>query len=144
MPSSKPERADPRGAEDASTAAVFGALADTTRRRILDILRRRDVMTAGELAAAFPDISRPAVSRHLRVLRHANLVVAGEQGREMHYRLDPEPLRRLQERYLSAFAPMWDTSLRRLKRQAESDANERRGRRRETPTRQSRNVASKR
>jgi DNA-binding transcriptional ArsR family regulator len=51
---------------------VFGAIADPTRRDILDLLRRRD-LAAGELAERFP-ISRPAISRHLRILRQAGLV----------------------------------------------------------------------
>jgi DNA-binding transcriptional ArsR family regulator len=113
--------------------AVFEALADPTRRGILDALRRRESMTAGEIAAAFPRISRPAVSRHLRVLRAAGLVRAQEIGREWHYRLDAEPLREIQDEWLAPFAPLWDTALRNLKRRAESDKEERRGQRRETP-----------
>jgi DNA-binding transcriptional ArsR family regulator len=114
--------------------AVFDALADPTRRGILDLLRRRPVMTAGEIAGAFPRISRPAASRHLRVLRDAGLVAAQEVGREWHYRLEPGPLRDMQEEWLAAFAPLWQTSLRKLKRRAEAEKQERRrGRRRETP-----------
>ena len=69
---------------------IFGALADPVRR---DILRR---LVAGparvvDLAAAHP-ISRPAISRHLRVLTEAGLVVGEDQGRERHYRLDTGPL----------------------------------------------------
>lgn len=124
MASSKPEGARER---------VFEAVADPTRRGILDLLRRREVMTAGEIAAAFSEISRPAVSRHLRVLRDAGLVLATESGREWHYRLNAEPLREMQEQWLAGFAPMWDTSLRRLKQRAESEKKERRGRKRETP-----------
>ena len=133
MPSSKP---------DPALGRVFDALADPTRRSILDLLRRHDVMTAGEIAAEFPRISRPAVSRHLRVLRGARLLIATEQGREVHYRLDPEPLHAMQQRYLAAFAPMWDTALRRLKQRAESDKTERRGRKRETPARRKRTRAT--
>lgn len=117
MPSSK---------DDARSGAVFEALADPTRRGILDLLRRRDVMTAGEIAAAFPRITRPAVSRHLRVLRNANLVLVTEDGREWHYRLNIDPLRDMQEEWLSAFTPMWDTSLSQLRRQAEDEKNEHR------------------
>jgi DNA-binding transcriptional ArsR family regulator len=123
---------------------VFDALADPTRRRILDLLRGRAVMTAGEIAAEFPRISRPAVSRHLRVLRDARLVVATDHGREVHYRLDPEPLRVIQERYLAAFEPMWDTALRRLKRIVESPDSEKRGPRRETPPAAGRRRAARR
>jgi len=128
MPSSKPE-------------AVFEALADATRRRILELLRTRDTMTAGEIAAAFRDISRPAVSRHLRVLRNAGLVRAQESGREWHYRLDPAPLRAIQDEWLATFASPGQTSLRRLKQQAESDKKERRGSKRETPAPRRKRVA---
>ena len=116
--------------------SVFEAVADPTRRGILDLLRRRDTMTAGEIAAAFPGISRPAVSRHLRVLRDAGLVHAQEAGREWHYRLDPGPLRAVQDEWLATFAPLWQTSLRRLKQRVESPKKERRrGSQRETPPR---------
>ncbi|MCH7896832.1 MAG: helix-turn-helix transcriptional regulator, partial [candidate division NC10 bacterium] len=54
----------------------FAALADPTRRSILELLRERASLTAGEIAARFPQISRAAVSKHLRVLRRARLVKA--------------------------------------------------------------------
>jgi DNA-binding transcriptional ArsR family regulator len=66
------------------------AIADPTRRRVLELVRDREV-PAGELAAAFP-VSRPAVSRHLRVLREAGLVRERRQGRLRLYRADPAPL----------------------------------------------------
>jgi DNA-binding transcriptional ArsR family regulator len=76
-------------------------------------------MTAGQIASAFPDISRPAVSKHLRVLRTAKLVHAQERGRENHYTLDAAPLREMQRKWLDSFAPHWERSLERLKREAE-------------------------
>ena len=76
-------------------------------------------MTAGELAAAFPSISRPAVSRHLRVLREAGLVTVAEDGRERHYALDPGPLADVTQAWFATFAPLWEESLANLKRQAE-------------------------
>ena len=81
------------------TMDVFAAVADPVRRRIV-VLLGDGPRTAGALAAAFPDISRPAVSRHLRVLREAGLVTAELVGRERHYRAD---LARLDEidRWLS-------------------------------------------
>lgn len=66
--------------------AVALALSDPTRRRILLMLRQKSV-TAGAIAAEFP-VSRPAISRHLRVLREANLVVDEALGRERNYRLE--------------------------------------------------------
>lgn len=69
---------------------VAFAIADPVRREILTMLRDR-VMTAGEVASHF-DISRPAVSRHLRVLRECGLVVDEVQGRARLYALDTAPL----------------------------------------------------
>jgi DNA-binding transcriptional ArsR family regulator len=99
--------------------AVFEALADPTRRAVLELLRARPVMTAGDLAAAFPSISRPAVSRHLRVLRQAGLVVAVQDGREWRYSLDPSPLAEITQQWFAQFAPIWEETLAQLKRRAE-------------------------
>jgi len=65
---------------------VFRAIADPTRRRILELLSERE-MTAGEIAQRFP-IAFPSVSRHLGVLRAANLVASWRQGQKVHYRLN--------------------------------------------------------
>jgi DNA-binding transcriptional ArsR family regulator len=108
---------------------VFGALADPTRRGILDLLRERERLTAGEIASQFPSISRPAVSKHLGVLRAAGLVHAEERGRENHYTLDAEPIGQVQREWLDQFAPFWDESLRRLKARAESSGRRRSARR---------------
>lgn len=70
---------------------VAAAIADPVRRRILELLRERVLLPAGEIASRF-EISRPAVSRHLRVLREAGLVVDEIRGRERLYRLDVAPL----------------------------------------------------
>jgi DNA-binding transcriptional ArsR family regulator len=98
---------------------AFAAVADPTRRAILDLLRQRPSLTAGEIAAQFPHMSRPAISKHLGVLRRAGLVQALERGREWHYRLDPLPLGEIYTDWLARFAPLWETSLKQLKRQAE-------------------------
>jgi DNA-binding transcriptional ArsR family regulator len=69
------------------------AIADPIRRRVLELVRDRE-LPAGELAAQF-DVSRPAVSRHLRVLREAGLVRERRAGKQRLYRADPEPLAEL-------------------------------------------------
>lgn len=99
--------------------AIFEALADPTRRAVLELLRVTPVMTAGDLAATFPSISRPAVSRHLRVLREAGLIVAVQDGREWRYSLDPAPLAQVTQQWFAQFAPLWEESLANLKRQVE-------------------------
>jgi DNA-binding transcriptional ArsR family regulator len=89
------------------------AIADPTRRRVLELVRDAEV-PAGEIAAQFP-VSRPAVSRHLRVLREAGLVQERRVGRERLYRADPEPLAELRE-WLDGY---WAGRLDALKRLAE-------------------------
>jgi DNA-binding transcriptional ArsR family regulator len=71
----------------------FSALADDTRRRIVEVLAEGD-RSVGELASLF-SISRPGVSRHLRVLRDAGLVSAEVAAQRRIYRLRPEPLAEL-------------------------------------------------
>jgi DNA-binding transcriptional ArsR family regulator len=73
---------------------VCEALADSTRVQIVELLAQRD-LTAGEIAANF-DVSRPAISRHLRVLRESDLVTVTIDATRRIYRLDPRPLRELQ------------------------------------------------
>lgn len=107
-------------------ADPFEALADPTRRGILELLRRHRVRTAGEIADAFPRISRPAVSRHLRVLRNAGFVSAEEVGREWHYRLNAPAMARLHRDWFARFVPLWDEALAQLKEQTEGRARRRR------------------
>jgi DNA-binding transcriptional ArsR family regulator len=87
---------------------VPAAIADPVRREIMVLLRER-TMTAGEIAACF-DISRPAVSRHLRVLRECGLVVDEVRGRERVYRLDTAPLAPL-EAWLAQLHDRWSGPL---------------------------------
>ena len=84
------------------------ALADPTRRTIVELLAEGE-LTAGQLASSF-STSRPAVSRHLRVLREHGLVQARVQGRERLYSLDPEPLAELDE-WLSRYRSFWTNRL---------------------------------
>jgi len=95
---------------------VFGAIADATRRDILDTLRRQD-LAAGELASRFP-VSRPAISRHLRILRQAGLVRETRQGQSRVYSLYPRPLADI-DRWLSRYRMFWGARLHDLKRHVE-------------------------
>ena len=72
---------------------AVAAIADPIRRRVLELVRDEE-LPAGEIAAQFP-VSRPAVSRHLRVLREAGLVRERRAGRERRYSANPEPLAEL-------------------------------------------------
>jgi len=83
---------------------VFHAVADPTRRAILDRLQAGGVAVA-ELAAGFA-MSRPAVSKHLRVLRDARLVRKDKEGRERVYRLTPGPLRDVSQ-WVESYEGFW-------------------------------------
>jgi DNA-binding transcriptional ArsR family regulator len=85
-----------------SMDAVFKALADATRRRLLDSLRARGGQTLGELCAR-ADMSRQAVSKHLAILEAANLVVARKSGRERLHYLNPVPINEIGERWIGRF-----------------------------------------
>ena len=92
---------------------VAQVIADPTRRRLLELVRDHE-LPAGELAGSF-QVSRPAVSRHLRVLREAGLVRQRREGRLRLYRAEPAPLAELQ-RWLEAY---WGERLEALKAVAE-------------------------
>jgi DNA-binding transcriptional ArsR family regulator len=98
--------------------AVFDAIADPTRRAILDAIRSHE-RSAGEIADLFP-VSRPAVSRHLRVLREAGLVRERREAQSRRYSLDPAPLRDI-DRWLEQYRVFWAARLHALKRVAEAE-----------------------
>jgi DNA-binding transcriptional ArsR family regulator/uncharacterized protein YndB with AHSA1/START domain len=101
-----------------ATAPLWPALADPTRRRVLDLLRDRP-RTTGEIAAHFP-ISRIAVMRHLEVLASAGLVTSRKRGRERWHYLNAVPLRRVHERWADPLASSLASGLLRLKERAEA------------------------
>jgi DNA-binding transcriptional ArsR family regulator len=98
--------------------AAFQALADPTRRAVLDLLRRGS-QPAGQIANAFP-ISRPAISRHLRLLRRAHLVQEQRQGRNRVYHLNPEPLRAV-DSWIAQYRTFWTAGLTNLKTYVEAE-----------------------
>jgi DNA-binding transcriptional ArsR family regulator len=95
--------------------AVFGALADPTRRRLLSAVASRPEVTATELAAGLP-ITRQAVVKHLGALAEAGLVDRARAGREVRYRLTPEPLGEAAS-WMAEVAGKWDDRLAALARQ---------------------------
>jgi DNA-binding transcriptional ArsR family regulator len=94
---------------------VFAALADPTRRQVVQLLAAHPGLTASALAGELP-VSRQAVAKHLAQLRDAGLAEAEHAGRETRYRLTPEPLAGAMEWMVQA-GGRWDTRLERLKRQ---------------------------
>jgi len=95
-----------------SAEATFHALADPTRRAVLDLLRQ-GAQPAGQIAGAFP-VSRPAISKHLRQLRRARLVVEHRRGRHRFYQLNAEPLRAV-DAWLEHYRNFWQANLASLK-----------------------------
>ena len=83
---------------------VFRALADPSRRTLLDRLFERDGQTLGDLETALPAMTRFGVMKHLRVLEEANLVTSRKVGRERHHYLNPVPIRGIHDRWLDRYA----------------------------------------
>jgi DNA-binding transcriptional ArsR family regulator len=98
---------------------AFTAIADPTRREILDLLRSSGPMQAGEIAANFSDASRPGISRHLRVLRECGVVVVRKNGKARVYSLESAPLVKLRDDWLGRFGDIQVKSLKALRRQVE-------------------------
>jgi DNA-binding transcriptional ArsR family regulator len=110
-----------------ASADPFLAVADPTRRAILDRLRAGDAPVA-QLAEGFA-MTRPAISRHLRVLREARLVRerrGGDDGRQRIYQLTAAPLREV-ARWAESYETFWQESLARLKRHVEQSSGSGRG-----------------
>ena len=82
---------------------VFKALADDSRRALLDALRERDGQTLGELCAVRPDMSRFGVMKHLRVLEAAHLVLTERAGRTKLHHLNPIPIREIHDRWIAPY-----------------------------------------
>ena len=98
--------------------AAFSALADPTRRAVLDLLRA-GMRPAGEIARSFT-VSRPAISKHLAILRRAHLVEERREGRHRLYQLNPEPLKSV-DSWLDQYRQFWTVSLTNLKAFVEAE-----------------------
>jgi DNA-binding transcriptional ArsR family regulator len=103
--------------------AVAKAIAAPRRRQILSLVRDEE-RSAGEIASHF-DVSRPAVSQHLNVLKEAGLVSERRNGTRRLYRVRPEGLAELKD----FFEEFWDPRLETLKREAEKEERKKHGRR---------------
>jgi DNA-binding transcriptional ArsR family regulator len=103
-----------------TAASTFRAIGDATRRDILDLLLLEGPLQAGDLAGRFPHISRPAVSKHVRVLRRAGMVAVSRKGRERWYALDAAPLRQVQA-WVEGYEAYWQDKLGELKDMVEGE-----------------------
>src|SRR5579871_4556257 len=97
---------------------VFKALADPTRRSVLDELYQRDGQTLSELEGRLP-MTRFGVMKHLRVLEDAGLVITQRRGREKLHYLNTVPIRLIHDRWVSKFAEPWAATLTGLKQHLE-------------------------
>ena len=104
-----------------SMQTAIQALAEPRRREILELVRESE-LTAGQIASGF-DVSRPAISQHLGVLKEAGLLTERREGTRRFYRARPEGLKELRE-FLEGF---WTFSLQQLKREAEAEQRRKRG-----------------
>jgi uncharacterized protein YndB with AHSA1/START domain len=99
--------------------AVFHALADPTRRELLDELFREDGQTLGALVKGF-SMTRFGVMKHLKLLEEAGLVITRRQGREKLHFLNPVPIRLVHDRWVSKYAEPWTAALSEIKERLET------------------------
>jgi DNA-binding transcriptional ArsR family regulator len=99
---------------------VFRALADPTRRRLLDELFEEDGQTLSALEQRLP-MSRFGVAKHLKVLEGAGLVTTRKRGREKLHYLNPVPIREVHDRWVSKYAEPWAAALTGLKKDLEEE-----------------------
>ena len=102
---------------------VFRALADPTRRKLLDELFACDGRTLGELESGLP-MTRFGVMKHLRVLEEAGLITTRRRGRSKLHFLNPVPIRLIHDRWVSKYAEPWAAGLSGLKSELESEQAE--------------------
>ena len=102
---------------------MFKALADPTRRSLLDELYREDGQTLSALVGRF-EMTRFGVMKHLKALEDAGLVVTKRRGREKVHYLNPVPIRLVHDRWVSKYAEPWATTLTGLKRRLEDENGE--------------------
>ena len=103
--------------------AIFRALADASRRRLLDRLHRRNGQTLVELCEGL-DMTRQAVAKHLGILEEANLVASRRQGREKLHFINPVPINALAERWIRKFERRQLSALSALKSKLEGEGHD--------------------
>jgi DNA-binding transcriptional ArsR family regulator len=106
--------------------AVFRALADPSRRLLLDRLYENDGQTLGALVSALPDMTRYGEMKHLAVLEDAGLVTTRKLGREKRHYLNPVPIRLVADRWISKYAEPWVAGLVDMKNDLEGKDNPKR------------------
>src|SRR5690348_9690134 len=105
--------------EDDDLDGVWKALSDSTRRSILDVLRK-GARTTTEIVEAFPHLSRFGVMKHIDVLREAGLILTRDERRQRINSLNVVPIRQIYERWVGRFEELWASHLLRIKEDAEA------------------------
>nr|WP_294501360.1 metalloregulator ArsR/SmtB family transcription factor [uncultured Rhodopila sp.] len=100
--------------------SVFRALADASRRKLLDMLHRDNGQTLTELCQGL-DMTRQAVTKHLAILEHANLVSSKRRGRDKLHFINPMPINEISERWIGKFEQPRLSALSKLKRKLEGE-----------------------
>ncbi|MCR8656518.1 ArsR/SmtB family transcription factor [Paenibacillus endoradicis] len=98
---------------------VFDAIADPTRRRLIQLLAESEEIPLHELTVQF-QMGRTAVSKHLTILKEAGLVIDRKVGRETRFRLNAAPLREIQD-WVAFYSKFWNTNMMRLKQLLEEE-----------------------
>jgi DNA-binding transcriptional ArsR family regulator len=106
-----------------SDDAVFRALADASRRQLLDRLHRKNGQTLGELCQGL-EMTRQAVTKHLAILEEANLVASKRKGREKLHFINPVPINDIAERWIGKFGAPRLAALSKLKKSLEGEGHE--------------------
>ncbi len=103
--------------------AVFRALADASRRQLLDRLHKKNGQTLGELCAGV-DMTRQAITKHLTILEEANLVSSQRRGREKLHFINPVPINEIAERWIRKFERRRLSALSALKKSLEGESHD--------------------
>lgn len=101
---------------------VFKALADVSRRKLLDLLFLKDGQSLKQLSAELGEMTRFGVMKHLKILEQAGLIAARKQGRETLHYLNPVPIQMVYDRWVSKYSKGWARSLTELKYELEDDS----------------------
>ena len=105
-----------------TTTDVFNAIAEPRRREIVELLARRGALTVGAMVESL-ELSQPAVSKHLGVLRQVGVVAVTKQGKQRMYTLEAEKLKTVHD-WVKAFEELWGLQLDRIQQRAEQRAHE--------------------
>jgi DNA-binding transcriptional ArsR family regulator len=101
---------------------IFKALADISRRKLLDLLFLTDGQSLSELAGHLPEMTRFGVMKHLKLLKQAGLVTTRKQGRETLHYLNAVPIQMVYDRWVSKYSRGWARSLTELKYDLEEES----------------------